>query len=192
MTFIGKPAGGFTLVEMLVAISLLGLLGVISWRGLDQVVTQRARVNEETANIERVIRTIAQMERDIDQRVADILMAAPVNESVLPYSMDVAVQSDKNQRVSVFRTFAQSPGGRTVTYSLRESDLMRTVVIDSTGESSSVAMLDGVSEFRTRYLLRGGWVTADAIDATPGDRARAIEIALERSSGERYLRILPL
>jgi prepilin-type N-terminal cleavage/methylation domain-containing protein len=36
-----RPTPGFTLVEMLVAIALLGLLGVISWRGLDYVSAQR-------------------------------------------------------------------------------------------------------------------------------------------------------
>jgi general secretion pathway protein J len=192
MKSIRKTSDGFTLVEMLVAISLLGLLGVISWRGLDQVIKQRERVNEETANIERVIRTIAQIERDIDQRVADVLMVAPSDVSVLPYSMDIAVQSDKNQRVSIFRTFPQSPGGQTVTYYLRTSDLMRTVSVESTGASTSVAMLSEVREFHTRYLLGGGWVTADALNATPGERARAIEIAIERASGERYVRVLPL
>lgn len=186
-----KP-GGFTLVEMLVAISLLGLLGVISWRGLDQVVALRERVNDETADVERIVRTIAQIERDIDQRISDVLMVAPSVVSALPHSMNVVVESDNNQRVSVFRTLSQGPGTQTVTYYLRMTELMRTVSEESTGEVSSVAMLGDVRDFRARLLLPGGWVNADVLEATAGERARAIEIAFERASGERYTRVLPL
>jgi len=192
MSLVRYKSGGFTLVEMLVAISLLGLLGVISWRGLDQVIAQRTRVNEETADVERVIRTIAQIERDVDQRIADVLMVAPSVVSALPYSMNVAVESDNNQRVSVFRTVSQGPGAQTVTYYLSATELMRTVSVESAGESTSVAMLNDVREFRARLLLPSGWVNVDALEATPGERARAIEIALERASGERYVRVLPL
>lgn len=186
-----KP-GGFTLVEMLVAISLLGLLGVISWRGLDQVIAQRTRVNEETADVERVVRTIAQIERDIDQRVSDVLMVAPPIVSALPYSMNVAVESDNNQRLSVLRSFPQGPGTQTVTYFLRTTELVRTVFAESAGEVTDVAMLGEVREFHTRFLLSGGWVSPDVLEATPGERARAIEFAFERASGERYVRVLPL
>ena len=80
-----RGARGFTLVEMLVAVSLLGLLGVISWRGLDHVIDQRERISRQDAQIERLIRTIAQIERDIDERVADALMVERTGTSdVLP------------------------------------------------------------------------------------------------------------
>ena len=192
MKLMREKPGGFTLVEMLVAISLLGLLGVISWRGLDQVIAQRTRVNEETADVERVVRTIAQIERDIDQRVSDVLMVAPPVVSALPYSMNVAVESDKNQRVSILRALPQGPGTQTVTYFLRTTELVRTVSAEGAGEVTDVAMLSEVREFRTRFLLSGGWVSADVLDATSGERARAIEFAFERVGGERYVRVLPL
>ena len=183
---------GFTLVELLVAVSLLGLLGVISWRGLDQVIALRTRINEETVDIERVVRTIAQIERDIEMSVADVLMAAPPVMSALPHAMNIAVDSKQHHRVSVYRTLPESPGAQIVAYSVQTRQLIRTVSAEDAGQTTSVAMLGDVHEFRVRLLLSGGWVAADILDETVSERARAIEIAIGRASGERYVRVLPL
>ena len=192
MSNAGHGSGGFTLVEMLVAVSLLGLLGVISWRGLDQVVALRTRVNDETVEIERVVRTIAQIERDIDMRVADVLMAVPTAASSLPYAINIEADSNQDYRVSLFRSRPVSSGAQTVVYSMRSEELVRTVSIENQGEPTDVTMLGDVREFQVRLLLSGGWVAPNAIDETANDRARAIEIAIERANGERYIRVIPL
>jgi len=188
----GHKSGGFTLVEMLVAVSLLGLLGVISWRGLDQVIALRTRVNEETVDIERVVRTIAQIERDFDMCVADALMVAPPLVAPLPNAINIATDKNRDQRVSLFRIRPDSPGAETVIYSVRSDELVRSVSTDDAAATTSVTMLGGVREFRVRLLSSGGWVEPNAFDESAGERARAIEIAIERTGGERYIRVLPL
>jgi len=54
-------ARGFTLVELLVTIALMGLMGVICWRGLDYVVAQRGEVDalrfDDTAQGRRLAAT---------------------------------------------------------------------------------------------------------------------------------------
>ncbi len=192
MSSAGRKSDGFTLVEMLVAVSLLGLLGVISWRGLDQVIAMRTRVNDETVEIERIVRTIAQIERDIDMRVADVLMAAPPAASSLPYAISIDADSNQDHRISLFRSRPVSPGAQTVVYSMRSEELVRTVFIEDSGETTSVAMLGDVREFHVRLLLSAGWVAPNVFDETANDRARAIEIAIERAGGERYIRVIPL
>lgn len=192
MSYAVHKSDGFTLVEMLVAVSLLGLLGVISWRGLDQVIALRTRVNDETVEIERVVRTIAQIDRDIDMRVADALMAVPTAASSLPYAINIETDSNQNHRVSLFRSRPESPGAQTVVYSMRSEELVRTVSIENQGETTDVTMLGDVREFQVRLLLSGAWVAPNVFDETANDRARAIEIAIERASGERYIRVIPL
>jgi hypothetical protein len=152
----------------------------------------RTRVNDETVEIERIVRTIAQIERDFDMRIANVLMAAPPAVSSLPYAINIETDSNLDHRVSVFRTRPESPGAQTVIYSVRNQELVRSVFIDDPEAATSVVMLGDVREFRVRLLSAGGWVAPDAFDESVNDRAQAIEIAIERGSGERYIRVLPL
>ena len=64
---LARRTKGFTLVEVLVATCLLGIIGVISWRALDFVVTQRQRIDRDTESITRIVRVLSQIERDIAQ-----------------------------------------------------------------------------------------------------------------------------
>ena len=106
----GKRPCGFTLVEMLVAVSLVGLLGVIAWRGLDHVIDQRERISLQDAQVERLIRTIAQIERDIDERVADALLVGPTEVSAaLPRSMAIVVDEQSRQRITILRRHPVGP-----------------------------------------------------------------------------------
>src|SRR6185503_7053611 len=84
------PARGFTLVEMLVAIALLGLMGIICWRGLDYAATQRGRIERESDELGKLLRTLSQMERDFAQRVPEQMLPAPAVARELPASLAVS------------------------------------------------------------------------------------------------------
>src|SRR6185295_18621594 len=84
------PARGFTLVEMLVAIALLGLMGVVCWRGLDYATTQRERVERESDELGKLLRTLSQIERDLAQRVPEPMLPAPAAVQELPASIAVS------------------------------------------------------------------------------------------------------
>ena len=80
-------ARGFTLVELLVTIALMGLMGVICWRGLDYVVAQRGEVERESLEVARVLRTFAQVERDLAERLPDTAAANAL--ALTPSGMEV-------------------------------------------------------------------------------------------------------
>ena len=66
-----KPqrARGFTLLELLVAISVLSVVSVIAWRGLDSLVATRERLEPEVDETRAMLVAFGQMERDLSQVV---------------------------------------------------------------------------------------------------------------------------
>ena len=48
---------------------------MICWRGLDYVVAQRGEVERESLEVARVLRTFAQLERDLAERLPDTAAA---------------------------------------------------------------------------------------------------------------------
>lgn len=60
---------GFTLLELLVAISVLSVVSVIAWRGLDSLVATRERLEPEVDETRAMLVAFGQMERDLSQVV---------------------------------------------------------------------------------------------------------------------------
>ena len=57
---------GFTLVELLIAISLMALMTVLSWRGLDGVSRAQIRLQEQSDDVLALQATLAQWGTDLD------------------------------------------------------------------------------------------------------------------------------
>ncbi|MGB5806210.1 PulJ/GspJ family protein, partial [Castellaniella sp.] len=67
---------GFTLIEVLVALVLLALLGLISWRGLDAVHRVSERLDARAEETLSLVRALGQVERDLRRHAgADVLPA---------------------------------------------------------------------------------------------------------------------
>lgn len=180
----------FTLVEMLVAISLLGLLGVISWRGLDHVLEQRARISRQDVQIERLIRTIAQIERDFDERIADALLAETKNPlTSLPPAIRIEYDQQAHQRLTVMRRHPDGTGTVTVVYRLDGGELVRVSTQPSRPVDDRVVMLSNVAAFGSRLLSQSGWLDSRELS---GARALAVEISIEDGEGGRYTKVMPL
>ena len=67
---------GFTLIEMLVAVAVLGMLGLLAWRGLDALTRERQRIEEGIADTERIVRSLEQIHRR--RGVGRILESQPI------------------------------------------------------------------------------------------------------------------
>jgi len=69
---------GFTLIEVLVALALMALLSVISWRALDMVERSDARLQASADDTLALVRVLGQIESDIGRHANDdILPASP-------------------------------------------------------------------------------------------------------------------
>lgn len=62
-------ARGFTLVELLVALFVLALMAVLSWRGLDAMVRTQAQTQERSQQVQVVQIALAQWTTDLDALV---------------------------------------------------------------------------------------------------------------------------
>jgi len=60
---------GFTLVELLVAISIMGLLAVLSWRGLDGMMRAQTQTRERAAEVQGLQNGLAQWGTDLDMLI---------------------------------------------------------------------------------------------------------------------------
>jgi general secretion pathway protein J len=181
---------GFTLVELLVAITVLGILGIISWRGLDHVIDQRARISEQDAQVERLIRTIAQLERDFDECIADSLLVSRTTDSTtLPSCLNISQDRQSRPIIIITRRHPSGKGSSTVRYQLEGESLVRLTTSVDRSQTDRVLMLNNVVTFDTRFLSRRGWIdTPDETDT----RVMAIEIAIERLAAGRYVKVIPL
>lgn len=67
---------GFTLIEVLVALTLMALVSLISWRGLDAVQRTGERLDERAEEALALVRALGQLERDLLMHAnADVMPA---------------------------------------------------------------------------------------------------------------------
>ncbi|HJV87228.1 MAG TPA: prepilin-type N-terminal cleavage/methylation domain-containing protein [Noviherbaspirillum sp.] len=67
---------GFTLVELLVAISVLAIVAVLGWRGLDSIIRARVALNAELEETRGLQLAFAQMQSDCGNIVAQTTIGA--------------------------------------------------------------------------------------------------------------------
>src|SRR5262245_41152220 len=160
-----RRSAGFTLVEVLVAIALLAILGVLSWRGMDYVIAQRERIDRETDEIAGILRVLSQLERDIGQRAPDFMLPPPAEPGVLPPSLAVLPASGGAVALEILRIAPDSTGGartQRVIYRISDATLTRSASPAAAAwppakAAGPVALLPGARRFAVRVLAGGFW-----------------------------------
>ena len=194
-------ARGFTLLELLVAITVLSIVSVIAWRGLDSLVMTRERLEPEADDVRALLTTFGQMERDLAQVTNPKfigLNAAPINVSI----------ADGAIVLQLARIAPPAPDRatevQTVYYRVVDGTLMRQATAAlpgfepiSTERLESARLLDKVRLMQVRTWSPGaGWIDPNVPQDTSGGAPAAqgvvpgIEVTIERDNGRIFRRVL--
>jgi len=205
-----RLGGGFTLLELLIAITILATVSLIAWRGLDTLVSTRARLAPEGAEVRALLVAFGQMERDLAETISPRFFARETSP------VEIATIAGQ-PALSVTRLAPAASDAPTtlqvVGYRVDEGFLVRSASRPMRGrgaiaasEITNVRILEGVKTMRVRIWRDGqGWIDPLAPGAqapapragpgVPGSQPNAptvppgVEVTLERNDGKLYRRV---
>jgi general secretion pathway protein J len=192
----GPRARGFTLIEVMVALLILSIVALMSYRGLVAVLDARDHVARETDKWRRVASFLARFERDVR-------MAAPRSvrtgaSSAPAWRARPAATIEPRLEFSRFASAEGSDAPRRVAYALnakQEIELWLWPGLDlaPAAQPARYPVLAGVSALELQYYSADlAWVSA--WPAGPRDAAipRAVRLRIVLASGEEIVRVFAL
>jgi general secretion pathway protein J len=194
-----RRAAGFTLLEVLIAVAIFAVVGVMAYGGLQAVITQQAIARDNADRFRELQFAVQQISRDLLQ-----LNPRPVREP-LGDGYRAALYSDPRSEILLEFTRGgwTNPLGQPraavqrVAYVLEDGLLLRRhwFVPDQTLGEEAVEreVLDGVLEVRLRFFAPGGWSEqwpAGGTATDPSLRPLAVEVTLELEDWGEIRRLL--
>lgn len=156
---------GFTLIELMVAIAILAVIAVLSWRGLDQIMRGRQTITSAMEDERVFVQLFDQLRVDARQAATDDEVGQPA----------ISVSGNALQIVRTFGLAGDAPRLQVVRYRVTEGrvtryasppvatvgQLRRALAASSTaGDWSAVPLISGVGKITARlYVPRVGWTT---------------------------------
>lgn len=180
-----RPSHGFTLVEVLVAMTIMSIIALMSWQGVDSIVRTRAISQTKLERLLRINSAMAQWEQDL----------GALQKSDLP-DFSEPIKFDGS---SVTMTRAADDGLQVVVWALRGGVLQRwagpPVTTDRAlqdqvsnsarflgNEAGQLSMLTGISEWQLYFYINDAWANAQS---TGGTRlATRLVLTMSGASGD--------
>lgn len=187
---------GFTLVELLTAMLILSILGLMSYRGLGTVLDTREHVQLETEKWRRVSEFFDRFERD-----AALAAPRPVRMAggIAPaWHARPAGTPQPQIEFSRFASEGDIDVARRVAYRLNSDgqiELWLWPALDKApdGAPARYPVLDGVVRLDLQYLdARQTWFSSWPADGGTAVLPRAVRLQLLLASGETIVRVFAL
>ncbi len=186
---------GFTLLEVLVAISVFSMIAIVSYTTLDTYIDHRQRLSTHYGKLERLQRLFILLERDIQFIVNRKVRLASV---ILPAVM--SGEGDVFLTVSVAEADINSASGtrlKRVQWRLEDREMIRASsdVLDHDGdiEASELVVSEEVDDIELSYLMydpnRGVEIKSKL---SQNEFPDGIEVNLTLESGEHYRRVFSI
>lgn len=185
-----RRARGFTLLEVLVALVLLALFAVTSYRALDSVLGAERHAGAEMARWRALAMAFTRINADLANVVADV---EPSHGA--PRGLRAEADDAGTLRLDLDRLLPEDAVGglQRVGYRYADGTLSRRVWQETAGAANESPILEGLRGLSLRYLDRDGhWYAAWAPEAGHGALPRAVEMRLLLASGEPLRRVFLL
>jgi general secretion pathway protein J len=191
---------GFTLVEVLVALTIFALMSMLAYRGLNSVLETRAHLSDDNRRWRDIVLTLAQLEQDMSQAVN-----RPVRDSsglTQPALLGNPQARADEAQLSVSRMGSAWQSGVAAdvqrhAYRLNNGTLEQLVwpVLDQAPLSAPQVhrLLERVARFELRYLDAGGnWQPRWPLPGVATVLPAALEVVLELDGGTTVTRVFVL
>jgi general secretion pathway protein J len=197
---------GFTLIEVLIALTIFAIMSGLAYRGLTSILDARDRVAEENRKWRGISIFFARLEADLVNAVArDIRNSSNLTEAAFIGNPSFAKESEGQlmfTRMGLPGASGTLAAPQRFGYRLKQGIVEELVwpVLDQ-GQRTVPAiypLLAGVSTFKLRYLdltnqWRDTWPSlGSASGLTAPALPKAVEVALTLDSGETITRLLLL
>ena len=204
MTVLRRVQWAFTLIEVLVALAIFGILAAFAYGALGQTLLSAEMLNARMDRLQAIQKSVRHLSQDFLQ-----LAPRPVRLE-LGDSIGPALQTDLRSDFALQLTHGgwnnpvALPRGtlQRAAYRLEGDELVRYywTVLDRTlnNEPIAVTILDGVESILFRYLLASGdWIEQWPPPTAPGplglrQRPRAVEIILTLQDKGEIRRIVEI
>jgi general secretion pathway protein J len=183
---LNRARAGFTLLELLIAITIFAVIGAMALGGYNQLLKQRERADTSMARIRALQLAVTRIAQDFEQ-----LEPRPVRDPTAQIQR-AALMIDTSGIYGVEFTHAgwsnpagvQRPTLQRVAYRLQDGKLYRDywTVLDRTLNSMpvEVTLIDKVSSFKLRFMDQNRqWQTTWPVAGAGANAARSLPTAVE-------------
>jgi len=190
-----KQQAGFTLMELLIAMSITAIIAVMAYQSINEVTSVKANTEKQVAAFEKLQRTIWWVEQDLTQ-----LAPRSIQDElggVLPAYMASISQGIQFTRIAVYPSPYGVSGLVRIGYQLEDNTLYRLIwpVLDRAPDSQpkKLAILKEVEAFEVKQLDRDNkwqfnWPQDDKeITRLP----RMIELTITLKNDGKIRRVFP-